>query len=335
MKRATSIFLIMSIACNYSLACKKIEFLERDWKKGGNAALDYDLNQPSWYCCNIFAQALHKNKDADFIKYLIQHGADVHKMVDTYYYKWFDETGEEFCFPLGLASVHRNPAVVKVLIDNGAAKRLDIPAKHAILIHFTKNLFDDISEFRVFNTDKEKMIRECIECFDTLINAGLPLDNSRSDASSILRIDMKTGLVTNYSSTVQKDLAALSPLKIVVEKKCLPLIEFFLKKGADMHKKYGGKSAYDVAQEKNLFQKSVGWLIKPKKEKNILEQQIDKIKADEAQVLEEERLQQKAEAAAAIFKENKRLLGRERLIKCITNNTKLIDIAYLLSLQRT
>jgi|GEM_PF-4847169 len=283
MKTTASLFFLMSISYNYlhgmektdlvKKRCKNIKILEKDWKRGGNAALHYDLNAPLGYS-NIFAQALHENKDADFVAYLIRCGADVHKPIDTFCY--YGEEIKRFCLPLWLAGIHREPAVVKVLIDNDAAISLNTPDRHAVLICFVQNLFSDLDGdfygvLPFLNAhNKKKKIYECIECIDMLIDRGLPLDNNGSEISRILWIT-KNGYVTNYSL---KDLAELSPLKIAVAKKYLPLIEFFLKKGADPNKKYGGKSARDIAQEKSLLQKGIS-RIKPKREKNILERALE------------------------------------------------------------
>lgn len=81
-----------------------LEILEGNWKKGGHMAAHYPLNRFNrLYTGNIFSAALRKRKSANFIRYLIECGANVRlEQENDYDTMVFDEA--HYCLPIALAS---------------------------------------------------------------------------------------------------------------------------------------------------------------------------------------------------------------------------------------
>jgi len=298
-----------------------LEILEKDWKEGGHMAAHYPLGRLHSDCeGGVLSRALLKRKSADFIRYLIKSGA----RVDLEYEYGKDE--EFYCLPIALASVYGDPDTVATIIELGGLGHFDSDQKcGSLIIRYIREA-----------AHGRNTIANYITCIEYLIKAGCAVQPKKSAPQLYTLAFERFGALfspgNSLFSLAKNEFT--TPLMEAVNLKVPELVKLLLKHGADPDKKYDGKSARDVAQEKGLLAKGIS-LIYKKQEKNLLERVIDGIKEDEAKIVEEERLQQKAQAAAAIFQENKRLLGADRLIKCITNNTKLINIAYLVSLQRT
>jgi|ERR1700733_3019230 len=235
--------------------------LEDDWKRGGNMAAFYPLNEyHGGYFGGILVGAVRNNVlDVTFIEYLINNGADVHR-------RWIMDKSifgksKILCLPIAVASLHGNPQIVKTLIEYGCLTTLDDEDKTTLLIRFIREL------------KKEKVEDYCI-CIEDLIKAGCNPDHDfkGQDLSPIAYKDFDCyGMPDSFAS-----LGITSPLIVAIKLGFSSIVNLLLKLGADPDKKYDGKSARDIAEKKGLFQKSIGWLMKAKEEKNILELGIDK-----------------------------------------------------------
>jgi hypothetical protein len=301
-----------------------IEILEMDWKKGGQMAQFYPLNEYNFFCKgNILSAALRKKKSADFIGYLIQSGADV-------LLEWsagWDIEGPNhspsYCSPIALASLYGDPDTVRTIIECGGLKntisyvRTNKPC--SLLIRYMR-------EAKIM---RRNTIENYVTCLESLIKAGCAVQ--QSDAFHLLDNSGCAYLEGWYYGYSDK---FTTPLMEAIRLKVPEFVELLLKHGADPDKKYNDKSARDFAQEKGLLQ-NIKLLIKPKQEKNILERALDKIKADEDKIIEEERLQQKAAQEALAFKEEKRLLGSVHLQNYVKINTDTVQLERLLILNRT
>lgn len=286
-----------------TLAC-----LEKDWQEGGNEAQQYDLDR---FCCNgccgsIFSQAIFENKSPSFIEHLIVCGAQVQHnktYTVTEYRNGCIIPATFLSNSLAMASCHSNIETVRVLIKHGGLKHLDTGDKNGLLIRFIRE-------------SKQKTIK----CLEYLIDEGCPVESDTDYLSEIAYVS-----IPGQNKTYCKKLT--SPLIEAVRLKAPQIIKLLLEVGADPNKKYGGKSAWDIAQAKNWSQRIGSWLGKAKpEEKNLLEQSIDSINAEKEII--------NSEKAKVLAEDDKRQIQSTRLIKCITNNTKLINIAYILSLQR-
>src|ERR1700733_9429617 len=282
--------------------------LEKDWQEGGNEAQQYDLDR---FCCNgccgsIFAQAIVTNKPSSFIEYLITCGAQVQQnktYTVTEYRNGCIIPATFLSDSLAMASCSPNIETMRILIKHGGLEKLDTSDKNSLLIRFIRE-------------SKQK----AIDCLEYLIDEGCPVESDADHLSEIAYVS-----IPGQDKTYCKKLT--SPLIEAVGLRIPEVMKLLLEASANPNKKYGGKSAWEVAQAKNWSQRIGSRLGKAKpEEKNLLEQSIDSINA-EKEIINREK-------AKLLAEDDKRQIQSTRLIKCITNNTKLIDIDYLVSLQR-
>jgi|ERR1700733_576144 len=305
-----------------------LEILEKNWKEGGHMAAHYPLNEYySSYNGSILPAALRERKSANFIRYLIKNGADVYRDYDSDYREGNFWNNSIYCLPIAVASLYADPDTVATIINYGGIRKEQSfyesnDKKCSILIRYMR----EAKEGR--NT-----IANYVMCLEYLIKAGCCAEPQRYDSyfgldsAAYVPFGRDCGLFHPYSHK------ATTPLIEAITLEVPEFVELLLKHGADPGKKYDGKSARDVAQEKGLFQKGISLLLK-KNEKNILdrveEQQRAKRQADEARVLEAERRRQQE----AKFKEDKRMLGASRLKEYVTMHQNLAELPFLLNLQR-
>jgi hypothetical protein len=135
---------------------------------------------------------------------------------------------------------------VNVLIRHKAAAITSKTTRYAIIVHFVRSFFSEQSNERTGNIKLDRLM----QCVDMLINEEFAIDNPTDVTSGILQINMGDGQIESY---VISEVESLSPLKMAVEKKCLPLILYLLRKGADIDKKYGGASARDIVKKRDTL----------------------------------------------------------------------------------
>jgi hypothetical protein len=303
--------IFMQFGCHYAMFPGRskinLELLEKDWKEGGNRAQQYELNEFCWDgCCgSTFSQAIQKNKPVAFIQYLISQGARVQQS-KTY-------TSVRHCKgnliestavsdSLAIASCNVHSDIVRILVEQGGLKHLNDCDKNGMLIRFIRE-------------SKKDKIEDCVTCLSHLINAGCPLDCDAPQLSEIAYMKLAQQNKTYCSKLT-------SPLIEAIHVKAPQVIKLLLEAGADPDKKYNGKSARDVAQEKSWFQKGIFcWVTRP--EENLLEQEIATIKTNKAKALEDEILV-KSRIESSV----------RRLENYVTRNKQLMDITYLVSMQR-
>lgn len=308
------------LAHNIFARWNALDILEENWKKGGDMAQFYPLNEHnSFYVGNILAAALRCNKSADFITYLIQSGADVNLEFDK----------DMYCLPIALASLHGNPAIVSTIIELGGLQVIKKLAKApksndrgaSLLIRFIREAKKD-----------KKGLASYVVCLNHLIKAGCAVEQKKvGELEEVAYISLLgLPLVLNGSPYSDYSRKFTTPLIEAVRLKMPEIAKLLIKSGANPDKEYSGKSARNIAKEKGLLKKAVS-LLKKTKKKNIIELAEDEIKADEAKVLEEEGLKQEK----AKFEKEKDTYAIPRLTSYLSIDQKYIKLETLLRLNRT
>src|ERR1700733_6715167 len=312
-----------------------LDILEEDWKKGGNMAQFYPLNRINdFYGSNMLSAALRKKKSAAFVGYLVESGADV---LIEWESDWGPYSWKQYCLPIALASFYGDPDTVAMIIKLGGISNI---MKNLYWSNQGLAAYTDCHEtvscsllIRYMREAKEcrNTIANYVTCLEYLIKGGCCIQQKNSTGLDVAAyVDFGGSAYDLYYTLSHK---FTTPLMEAIRLGVPEFVDLFLRYGADPDKKYDGKSARDIAQEKSLFQKGISLLLK-KNKKNILaraeEQQKAKREADEARVLEAERQRQEE----ATFKEEKRLLGSSRILEYVTIHKNLAELPFLSQLKR-
>jgi ankyrin repeat protein len=306
-----------------------LDTLEKDWKKGGNMTPFYLLNKrTNSPTSNILASAVRYNKNADFIRYLIQSGADVNLEFEK----------DIYCLPIALASLHGNPAVVATIIECGGLRAIKESEKFlagdggaSLLIRFIRETGED-----------KKALENYAACLHHLIKGGCSVQQKKVCELGVIAYISLNGLSPIlYDYAHDYSYQFTTPLIEAVRLNILTFVKLLIQAGAAPDKKYNGVSAKDIAQKiaqkKSLPQKALSLFIKEEKDKrqSIIELAISEIEDDimktSEKVCKEERLKQEK----AVFGERKRTLAIPRLTNYLSIDTKYIELKTLLELKRT
>src|SRR5262249_5533708 len=138
----------------------------------------------------ILAAAIERNKNTQFIEYLLNNGANIHKRLDKHIMPTHmgDIISCSICLPIALASSNGNPDTVALLIKYGGLNKLSGSAKNGLLIRFIREL-------------KKEKIKNYLICLNYLIKAECPLDCTTALLSKYAYRDLKGGSRSSQTLT--------------------------------------------------------------------------------------------------------------------------------------